>query len=535
MGQHRRPVVASCCIWLLTVALVSCQNAPDVNGLRSLATEGDATAQFDLGDRYFTGEGVSQDNTEAIRWFRLAADQGHARAQASVGFMYATGEGVPQDDGEAARWYRLAADRGYAAARYSLGNMYRNARGVPQDDGEAVRWFRLAADQGHASAQYNLSGMYLNGRGVPQDDGEAARWHHLAADQGHAGAQFRLGLMYADGRGILRDDGEAARWFRLAADQGHAGGQYTLGLMYVAGRGVPKDYVAAHKWANLAAAQGHEDARELRDTLADELTECTPKELSPAAVELVRLYEDLRTFKDDPEFFQGGLYSTWIQVFPETLDQSFFGRTRFELLDEVGFHHGDLVGLGMRYASHSLSDAAWSIVEDTERRIQTGFALARCEELGTTVREMVQASAEVRRAYAAEREPVAAVAILPFSSVARMREVEQGIKQEYEAALARFAAAAGAAERGDGTWGAALAEGETTLTLATAMAAEMSAIATEMAAAEAMAPPEVVARTVPHRMEFEQVVRGMESGVVGLRNQLEQMRALAAELEQLTR
>ena len=189
----------------------------------------------------------------------------------------------------------------------------------------------------------------------------------------------------------------------------------------------------------------------------------------------------------------------------------------------------------MRYASHSLSDAAWSIVEDTERRIQTGFALARCKELGTTVREMVQASAEVRQAYAAEREPGAAVAILPSSPVARMREVEQGIKQDYEAAFARFAAAAGAAERGDGRWGAALAEGETTLTLAKAMAAEMSAIATEMAAAEATAPPEVVARTAPHRMEFEQGVRGMESVVVGLRDQLEQMRALAAQLEQLTR
>ena len=182
MGQHRRPVAASCCIWLLTVALVSCQNVPDVNGLRGLATAGDATAQFDLGDRYFTGEGVPQDNGEAIRWFRLAADQSHARAQASLGFMYATGEGVPQDDGEAARWYRLAADQGYAAAQYSLGNMYRNGRGVPQDDGKTVRWFRLAADQGHANAQYNLSGM-RNSMGLaawrsPQDStGEAARWH----------------------------------------------------------------------------------------------------------------------------------------------------------------------------------------------------------------------------------------------------------------------------------------------------------------------------------------------------------------------
>ncbi len=57
---------------LTVVALVSCQNAPDVAGWRSLATEGDAAAQFDLGFMYRNGEGVPQDNGEALRWYRLA-------------------------------------------------------------------------------------------------------------------------------------------------------------------------------------------------------------------------------------------------------------------------------------------------------------------------------------------------------------------------------------------------------------------------------------------------------------------------------
>ena len=119
MGQrHRRLVAASCCIWLLTVvAFVSCQNAPDVAGLRSLATEGDAAAQFDLGDRYFTGEGVPQDNGEALRWFRLAADQGHAGAQFTLGLMYGAGQGVPQDYVTAHQWANLAAAQGHENAR----------------------------------------------------------------------------------------------------------------------------------------------------------------------------------------------------------------------------------------------------------------------------------------------------------------------------------------------------------------------------------------------------------------------------------
>ena len=46
--------------------------------------------------------------------------------------MYDTGEGVPQDDAEAVRWYWLAADQGDAGAQYNLGVSYANGEGVPQ-------------------------------------------------------------------------------------------------------------------------------------------------------------------------------------------------------------------------------------------------------------------------------------------------------------------------------------------------------------------------------------------------------------------
>ena len=141
-----------------------------------------------------------------------------------------------------------------------------------QGNADAVTELRLAAEQGNADAQFHLGGMYGNGRGVPQDYGEAVRWYRLAAEQGHADAQFSLGIAYANGEGVPQDYGEAVRWWRLAAEQGHAAAQNNLGVMYGLGRGVPQDYVAAHMWANLAAAQGHEDARGLRDRLAEEMS-----------------------------------------------------------------------------------------------------------------------------------------------------------------------------------------------------------------------------------------------------------------------
>ena len=111
------------------------------------------------------------------------AAQGHAAAQSKLGVMYTNGQGVPQDDGEAVKWYRAAAEQGHAGAQSNLGISYANGQGVPQDDGEAVKWFREAAEQGHAGAQSNLGVMYDKGLGVAQDYVQAHKWYNLAASQ----------------------------------------------------------------------------------------------------------------------------------------------------------------------------------------------------------------------------------------------------------------------------------------------------------------------------------------------------------------
>jgi hypothetical protein len=72
---------------------------------RPLAEQGHATAQFDLGRMYVTGQGVPQDYAEAMKWYRLAAAQGDARSQHKLGIMYTEGNGVPQDYAEATKWY----------------------------------------------------------------------------------------------------------------------------------------------------------------------------------------------------------------------------------------------------------------------------------------------------------------------------------------------------------------------------------------------------------------------------------------------
>jgi tetratricopeptide (TPR) repeat protein len=124
--------------------------------------------EFSNGERaYAAGE-----YAEAVKWYRLAAEQGDAVAQFNLGNMYNNGEGVPQKSAEAVKWYRLAAEQGYAVAQFNLGNMYRIGNGVPENDAEALKLYRLAAEQGDAQAQVNLGFIYDNGRGVPQDGAE---------------------------------------------------------------------------------------------------------------------------------------------------------------------------------------------------------------------------------------------------------------------------------------------------------------------------------------------------------------------------
>ena len=83
-----------------------------LNLWKPLAEQGNAEAQFVLGNLYDYGEGVNQDYREAVRLYRLAADQGHADAQHNLGLMYANGWGVLQDNKKAHMWFNIARSNG---------------------------------------------------------------------------------------------------------------------------------------------------------------------------------------------------------------------------------------------------------------------------------------------------------------------------------------------------------------------------------------------------------------------------------------
>lgn len=80
--------------------------------LQKFADQGDADSQWQMAVRYHNGEGVPQDDTQAMKWFERAAEQGHIDAQSRLGAYYWAGRGVPEDLSKAYFWSAIATAQG---------------------------------------------------------------------------------------------------------------------------------------------------------------------------------------------------------------------------------------------------------------------------------------------------------------------------------------------------------------------------------------------------------------------------------------
>ena len=129
---------------------------------KSLAEQGDTSAQLDLVGMYFYGEGVPQDYEEGVKWLRKAAEQGDSEAQHELGFLYQVGRVVPKDYSEAVKWFRKAAEQGYRMSQLQLGVMYELGLGVRRDFIEAHKWKKLSAASTSTSLKHSKPGDDLH-------------------------------------------------------------------------------------------------------------------------------------------------------------------------------------------------------------------------------------------------------------------------------------------------------------------------------------------------------------------------------------
>lgn len=163
-----RQIAAAAAFLLATSALAGVKEGVDawqagnygaaVKEWRPLAEQGDADAQFNLGQAYKLGRGVpAQDLQAALGWYRKAAQQRHPGAEALVGLiLFQNG-----DRAGAVPWLRKAADAGDPRAQYVLGTAFFNGDfpGVGKDWPRAYALMSRAAAQGLPQAAGNLTQM----------------------------------------------------------------------------------------------------------------------------------------------------------------------------------------------------------------------------------------------------------------------------------------------------------------------------------------------------------------------------------------
>lgn len=66
------------------------------------------------------GIGVDVDQKKAVELYEQSANKGYPKAQFYLGDCYFNGEGVEEDEGKARYWYHRAADNGNEDAKEAL-------------------------------------------------------------------------------------------------------------------------------------------------------------------------------------------------------------------------------------------------------------------------------------------------------------------------------------------------------------------------------------------------------------------------------
>ena len=120
------------------------------------------------------------------------AKQGNAEAQFKIGEMYENGIGVETNKREARYWIKRSANQGYEIAGFKLLYWDLEIRGLRGINQAKVEELNNKAKQGNAQAQYYLGKMYENGIGINKNLDVAIDWLNKAATAGILEAELEL-------------------------------------------------------------------------------------------------------------------------------------------------------------------------------------------------------------------------------------------------------------------------------------------------------------------------------------------------------
>lgn len=153
--------------------------------LTPLAVDGDADAQYYLGDVFRAYDNKNMDLEKAYEWYLSSSNQQNMNAMFKLGLMYANGEFVEKNYAKRNYWYQRAIDEGHTYAMYNMGYSYLNGIGVVQNYEVAKTLFKSAAEENHSLAQERLGSMYREGQGFEKNLLFAHMWLNISASNGN--------------------------------------------------------------------------------------------------------------------------------------------------------------------------------------------------------------------------------------------------------------------------------------------------------------------------------------------------------------
>ncbi|WP_428772334.1 hypothetical protein [Vibrio sp.] len=129
--------------------------ATSVDDLIGQAKQGDAEAQYHLGELYLSGDQVDRSPEEALYWLKQAARQGNRAATFTLADQLLNGKDIEHNSTQAMYWLTSLAVKDDTDAQLKLGQLLETRATSPSPTELAKIWYQLAADKStHAEQAY---------------------------------------------------------------------------------------------------------------------------------------------------------------------------------------------------------------------------------------------------------------------------------------------------------------------------------------------------------------------------------------------
>lgn len=214
--------------------------AETVGVLDELAEDGNPEAMYWLSHRYQYGirvpntdpnskkkyDRIPHDYEKSLQLLKESADYMFPPALYELGLKYYKGDGVEQDYKTAFSLFESSAQQCYVRAMYYVSMCLSKGQGTEVNMTDSIKWCKRGANAGHSRCQYRLASLYAHGCDVDNNSTEpiepniakVIEWCTKSAQSGYPIAQFELAQHYLLGNGVEKDLKQAVSWLQKAAE-----------------------------------------------------------------------------------------------------------------------------------------------------------------------------------------------------------------------------------------------------------------------------------------------------------------------------